>query len=161
MKKPYEVYADTECPRCGNTGNNIDHGPYKPHPLDEALGGTPDPSVHLMTCGGCHKVFDVAPQELVEAAMPELAAHFPDACPALGCCFGNAPVRVYEKRGRHLAEYRCPRGHMWVTRWGHNYSTEPVQWWPIERQIVDVFPSEHDTALPVDALEALVNGTGE
>jgi hypothetical protein len=25
----YEVYHDTECPRCGNTEDNHDHGPYE------------------------------------------------------------------------------------------------------------------------------------
>lgn len=74
----YEVYDDTMCPRCGNTENNHDHGPYDESPLDAELGGTPDPCVHLMTCGRCGKCFDVAPEEHVAAVLaerfPELAA---------------------------------------------------------------------------------------
>jgi hypothetical protein len=54
----YEVYDDVECPVCGNTTGHRDHGPYDPHPLDDALGGTPPPSVHQMECGSCYKIFD-------------------------------------------------------------------------------------------------------
>lgn len=60
---PWLVYDDTTCPVCGNTEGNRDHGPYEPHPLDDALGGTPDPRIHLMTCGRCGKCFDAGPAE--------------------------------------------------------------------------------------------------
>lgn len=79
--KLYEVYDDTMCPVCGNTENNRDHGPYEPHPLDAELGGTPDPCVHLMTCGNCRKCFDVAPESYVDARLPEMfteLANVPD-----------------------------------------------------------------------------------
>lgn len=76
--KLYEVYDDTTCPVCGNRENNHDHGPYDESPLDAELGGTPDPCVHLMTCGRCGKCFDVAPADYVDARLsemfPELAA---------------------------------------------------------------------------------------
>jgi hypothetical protein len=61
----YLVYDETECPRCGNTQGNKDHGPYEPHPLDAGLGGPPPAAVHLITCGGCLKCFDVAPSRLL------------------------------------------------------------------------------------------------
>lgn len=60
-KRPYPVYEDVECPVCGNREGHRDHGPYEYHPLDEALGGTPPPSVHAMTCGNCRKTFDAEP----------------------------------------------------------------------------------------------------
>lgn len=59
----YEVYA-ASCPCCGNSENNRDHGPYEYHPLDDFLGGPPDPRVHLMSCGSCGKCFDAAPQKM-------------------------------------------------------------------------------------------------
>jgi hypothetical protein len=68
--KLYEIYDNTECPVCGNRENNRDHGPYEPHPLDAQLGGTPDPCVHLMTCGSCGKCFDVAPAAYVDTHAP-------------------------------------------------------------------------------------------
>jgi hypothetical protein len=62
--KLYEVYTDTECPRCGCTEAR-DHGPYEPDGYDYALGPV-RPQVHLMTCLGCHKSFDAAPDWLVD-----------------------------------------------------------------------------------------------
>jgi hypothetical protein len=57
----YRVYTDVACPRCGCTEAR-DDGPYEYMPLDDALGGPPDPRVHLMWCLGCGKSFDVAPE---------------------------------------------------------------------------------------------------
>lgn len=62
MRKPYPVYEGAECPVCGNTEGHRDHGPYDEHPLDAELGGTPPETVHLMTCGRCHKCFDAEPE---------------------------------------------------------------------------------------------------
>jgi hypothetical protein len=56
----YEVYADTECPRCGNTRGNRDQGPYEVmFPTAVADHGCPE--VHYVTCGGCGKGFDAGP----------------------------------------------------------------------------------------------------
>ena len=64
--KLYEVYDDAVCPRRGCTDAR-DAGPYDPDPWsDDALGGPPDPCVHLMWCLGCGKPFDVAPDWHVE-----------------------------------------------------------------------------------------------
>lgn len=47
-----------ECPRCGYP-EPVDHGPYEYDPeFDDALGGPPDPRVHLLWCGRCGKPFD-------------------------------------------------------------------------------------------------------
>ena len=58
--KLYEVYGDTECPRCGNTGRNRDHGPYEvAFPAATEDHGCPE--VHSITCGNCGKGFDAGP----------------------------------------------------------------------------------------------------
>ena len=76
--KAYETCDDATCPVCGNREGNRDYGSYEPDPLDEKLGGTPDPCVHLIVCGSCRKCFDVAPAEYVDRRLsemfPELAA---------------------------------------------------------------------------------------
>lgn len=60
MSEPYEC----PCPRCGYP-KTVDLGPYEYVPgLDDALGGPPDPRVHLMQCGRCGKPFDAGPEEL-------------------------------------------------------------------------------------------------
>jgi hypothetical protein len=136
--KLYEVYDDTECPRCGNTERNRDAGPYDPDPFfDDAMGGPPDPRVHLIYCGGCGKPFDAAPEEVVRASMAGWLHYYSDACPHPACHPGDRPSvtpdHVQEKRGRTLAEYDGPCGHKWVTRWG---GRKLDSMWPIERELV-------------------------
>jgi hypothetical protein len=84
----------------------------------------------------------------------------PDACPSPDCHPGDrpatVPARIYEKRGRHLAEYQCSRGHKWVTRWGQSGSSDGAQRWPIERGLVGEFPSEQDASSEIAALEDLL-----
>jgi hypothetical protein len=52
-----EIYTDIKCPRCGYIEAR-DAGPYESDWTDDALGGPPDPRVHLMWCGRCGKPFD-------------------------------------------------------------------------------------------------------
>lgn len=58
--KLYEVYADIECPRCGNTEGNRDHGPYE-IVLPDATEDHGCPEVHYITCRRCGKGFDAGP----------------------------------------------------------------------------------------------------
>jgi len=56
----YEVYAGTECPRCGNAEGNRDCGPYEvAFPAATADHGCPE--VHYVICGRCGKGFDAGP----------------------------------------------------------------------------------------------------
>lgn len=58
-----ETYS-CPCPRCGYPESR-DAGPYDYiGALDDALGGQPDPRIHLMWCGRCGKPFDAGPAEL-------------------------------------------------------------------------------------------------
>lgn len=60
--KLYEIY-ECPCPRCG-CPDSLDQGPYDYIPgLDDALGGPPDPRVHLLWCRGCRKPFDAGPPQ--------------------------------------------------------------------------------------------------
>lgn len=143
----YEPYADTECPRCGNTENNRDAGPYEPHWTDREL-GPPDPSVHCMWCGNCGKPFDVtSDEELARAAFAPYARYYADACPHQDCHPGDHPATVpkdlEEKRGRNIALYECPRGHAWVTWWGGRHIEHH---WVIERTLIDpAITADQDT----------------
>jgi len=58
-KTDYEPYL-VPCPRCGYPDSR-DDGPYEPHWTDAALGGPPDPRVHLLWCAACGKPFDAGP----------------------------------------------------------------------------------------------------
>lgn len=59
----YEVYTDVECPACGNSEHNKDHGPYEVmRPDNPADHGCPE--VHYIACLNCGKGFDAGPPEV-------------------------------------------------------------------------------------------------
>ena len=59
----YPVYNGIECPACGSTGHNHDHGPYEVvFPQATADHGCPE--VHYITCGRCGKGFDAGPAKV-------------------------------------------------------------------------------------------------
>jgi hypothetical protein len=123
----YEVCNDTECPRCGNTRNNRDAGPYEYIPeLDDALGGVPDPKVHLIWCGACFKPFDVAPQEMVAAYWDRAKANYADGCPRCEVSPPLLPSVIGEVLGTIRARYECPSGHKWVALYGRKIGAAPL-----------------------------------
>ena len=83
-----------------------------------------------------------------------------DACPSFDCHPGDheatAPLRTYDDRGRWIAEYQCTRGHKWVT-WWTRLAVPDIGAFPVERDLVIVFPSERDVSAEVAALEAALS----
>ena len=59
----YEVYAGVECPVCGNSEGNRNHGPYEvAFPAATADHGCPE--VHYISCDRCGKGFDAGPRRV-------------------------------------------------------------------------------------------------
>ena len=72
----YEVYTGVECPVCGSTEHNQDHGQYEVV-FPEATEDHGCPEIHYMSCGNCGKSFDAGP--------PKVTARWQamfDGCPA-------------------------------------------------------------------------------
>jgi hypothetical protein len=67
----YEIYDGVECTWCGSR-NTRDRGPYEDGP--DATFGPDDAAVHMMSCNGCTKWFDAAPEAVVRRRLNYIQA---------------------------------------------------------------------------------------